>query len=577
MNNSKYYHRAVALLAVGMLWTGAATANAQSPRNVLMSMEVRGLSALTADINRVSTALQFGPQGSLLALKFDQMLGGTGFQGIDTNGTVRVVLFEDREGEALGPGIKPAVVMVPLVGDGRAFLDALEQTLTRAESASPGVHRFVFPASGARRANDLLVAIQGDQAVLGPESGVVGEAVDQLRAGVLAGGTRIGVPGSLAVDLNMAALARLLETSVARMPMALAGPEAAGLQGQMTMIAGWLKQVAACQLGLNTDAAGIVAHTRLVAMPGTEIGRVLGATRRPADRFERALPGGLFAAQVGHVGEIDTVLNAYVEMIGAMGTFPAPEWQRLMGEWKAHGHGLLTGDYASGLGAASVGAGWNQVYVFGVRDASALRALVDRNVQRLDAQGGTAPGVPFTMLSEPARQHAGIEVQAYRYRHGDDPALEPLKASPMAGMLQTWTNLLVEMAFVDDLGVVTMGDPALMNATLDRLRTESAGPTLRQEPIFVKLAAGDGSLAQADQLVRMSLVEYVRSLAGMMMGGGGMLALFPASDSGLVGWSTTRGNTQTSTIKLGFDELAALKGMAPFLMMGAGMGAAGGF
>ncbi|MDA0577582.1 MAG: hypothetical protein O3B24_05730, partial [Verrucomicrobia bacterium] len=145
------------------------------------------------------------------------------------------------------------------------------------------------------------------------------------------------------------------------------------------------------------------------------------------------------------------------------------------------------------------------------------------------------------------------------------------------------TNMVYEVAFVGDVGVVTMGGAELMNGSLDRLA--SPGTSITERPLIRSMFGNDPNLAKATDVATFSLVDYMKFIVSMMPGvDASMLEMIPASGSGIGAYSVAEGNTEVSVMKLGIAEIVTLKSMAPMMMMGAmsrsagqgGMGGSGG-
>ncbi|MCE9614667.1 MAG: hypothetical protein K8T26_10355 [Lentisphaerae bacterium] len=570
----------VGIVVATLVCFGAASSGRAAEPPVLLTVEIRGISALIGDVNRLAMAMQLGPQGALLMPTLDRALGGGGFSGIDTNGVVCAYVF-GRDPEATPTLNKPVVVALPTHDNGHAFMDGLTNRFERGASDG-GVVRFSQRSSEMSPRSDLHVGTEGGFAILGENRALVDDVMRRIGSGQLQPGARIDVPGTLAMSVNLPAIGIMLQNTLGKtadsMPAAPgAGPNRADiLKTEGNVLKAFIDQIETFEIGLGTDSRSVVMQTRSVAKADTVVGRVYQDTRPPRRDFLSVLPDGLLLAQVGHMGAVDEFLDMYsgmlTQIMGSLGgeTQGLSELMRQsMGEMR----GLATGDYAMGVWAKHNPSGVGYVYYLGVKDPARAKTVFDRYAERFAATNSAVAGMQFRAERGASREHNGVPISAYRYllTLGPDAQDAPLGAP---SFLSQWTNMLYEVAFAGDVCVLTMGDQGQMDAALDRL--QAPGGSILDSKMFQGLFPSEPAAGQAVQVANLSLVEYAKMILGMLPGvNTQMLEMFPATQSGLSGYAIAEGLSQRGVVKIGMDEIVALKSMVPFVMMSA-MSAGGG-
>ena len=547
----------------------------------LLTVEVRGISALVQDVNRVAIGLQLGPQGVLLAQMLDQSIGGNDFAGIDTNGVLRAYLFtgEDQQSPA-----KAYVVTLPARdGAGSVFMDALTNALKRGENDG-GVTRFSRPDYGMP-GSDIFVGLEKGQIVVGPDHDRVSAMMEGLAAGTYDPAQRTGISGTIALDLNVPAVAALMARTLDKAAATMAGLPKSGVNEGMDVagvlkaegewLRGVLDQIDVLQFGLGTDAKSLVMYSRMVAKPDTAIARICQGSHAPRADFMGLLPEDLMFTQVGHLGDVDAFLDLYAdfatEVMGSMGS-AGQGFSGLLAKSVEDMRGLATGDYALGVGLDPVQQQMQGVYYFGVTDPARAQTVMEHYVAQFAAQTNVFPGMDVRVTAEPGRDYNGVAISRHGYHLSMESAMPP--GVPMPPIMNQMTNMMYEWAIVGDVAVVAMGNASLMNASLDRLKTP--GRSILDSAMFQSLFAGDTQAASASEVVNLSLVSYMKFVVSMLPGMGAQnLDMIPASGSGMSGYSLAAGNGTTGVAKLGIAEIVTIKSMIPFLMM-SGMGAGGG-
>lgn len=488
---------------------------ANTPPAVLGILEIRGLDGLAAAGFELSKAAGNPTPKEALSLMLYGALGTMPGMGIQPEGKVRAFWFEngaDQGGTAL---------LLPVENGGADYLANLAQAgWSRESDDDAGVQHFIPPDGAGLAWDNVYFQKTGPAMLLAAAT-----ADDLAKAGQALASVPAVLPveGDAAVLLHPAALAKVFGPKIeASMENALAAevPVESAKLGRLTM-KGYLavaKQLEAAAFGLSVADGRVNIHTRVVPMAGSTLAQWL-ATVKPVAPAASAvhLPGALFAETL-NLGDLNLLGPAYFRYVETMlGLMPQsadsgflPKYMdNLKTAWAQLGSdfgiALMTPTKEKPLRAAEYLA-LKDVAV--VRDITRNMVQSENELMKAMASDTNLP-VPFQFdlaAGEP-REHRGIAIDALTY------SLAPAKELAAAWPEDLPKQLAVEMAWLPDGVVVTVGDSALTDQVVDRVLDGVAEP-ITDLPAWRELfPAPEKELADVAHL---ALFDLLRSYLGIV-------------------------------------------------------------
>ena len=574
----------VVLLAALPATRSSAQEAPKKSRPVLAIVEIRGLNAVEKAINSIRTKLMLPiPPNSL-----DTALGALASIGVDTSiididrdATTRLFVFIPQDTPGITP--QPSIVMATgLTDDPDAVFQSLAAAMKQTDLGS-GMFKFsTYPEEsevGATR--DMFVKSHGKTMIIGLQQADVANIAARFESGKLKANSRLPVKGVVALRLNVSELASLVKKGLdqtAAVMGAMGDPTGQGmdpgaiLNAQGEVVDAFLGQLAILDVSIDVEDDGIALQTRSVAKADTAIARMFEQAKPPRDAMWSLLPNDVIFAQVGHLASFDEFIALYTDSVkklyAVMGDV-GESLSEVIPEMMESSRGIFAGDYAAALLTGTQESPFRAIYYFQVTDTAGARKKIDEMIKKssaamTEAYASMGMGAEtFRLGSVSARKHDGHQIDRYASKF-DFAALAPEAAN--MGMLDAFSEFNYEIAYVDDLAVMTMGDANVMNQALAALK--KPGDSILSSGMFATLFPKPDQ--KPARITNVSLVNYVKMILSFMpFGNEQMLQMIQPSNSGLSGYAYTKGRIHHGAWKIGFSELQTLKGVIPMLMMGA--------
>ena len=451
-------------------------AHAAQPRLIL---EVRGIENLANSVVEAAEAVGHPIPRELITMQLYSAIGLFSDQGLQPNGTFRAIWMDGDSHERIA-------LMLPLEGDVSAFLQNLGQAgwETGEEAGNgaftltaPGGHLMPWEAISALpfRNNKLIVAQNPSDAR--DAAAAFADAPAILPA-----------EGVLALHLFPAYLleqyAPLVDAMMEDALDDLSGdvaPVADMQKASVRFYMNLLRQVDSATLGLGVANGNVNFHTRVVPVAGTVLDQWTRSLQSPSSllhavNFSQALY--VDAANMGDTSLIADLLIQYVDMFYT-GFASAADVKPL--KTAASRFPLFwaqfAGDAAVALLPPAEGYPVRAVQVASLNDAAVARGLVQENLQELlqcllslaaDEEDAVAPDITL----DSARTYRDVPIDSLTFSITPGEGAAP----------QNWPfgkmQFAVELAWINHALAVSIGDPSLTPALIDRVLDNSAAPLL---------------------------------------------------------------------------------------------------
>jgi hypothetical protein len=223
--------------------------------------------------------------------------------------------------------------------------------------------------------------------------------------------------------------------------------------------------------------------------------------------------------------------------------------------------GLYTGRLVLAVVPGPDGKGLGLVELLSVSDPKHVKEVLDRMLERhQEAYDRIMPG--FSMQQVGTRTYKGVEIASYRYDVSTNVPMPGMDAAPaQPSMMGLFNGMRWEMAFVDKDLIYTAGDPAVMDATIDRL--ETGGVDVTRMPPFSELMPLPK--AKPVEVSSISLVKLIKQgLASLPGANPRILATIPDDTGGLAGYTLRlRGGELHTLTRMSYSEIVALQKSLP--------------
>lgn len=551
----------VLALSVAILVVCLPSTWAEETPAVLGALEIRGLDGLAAAGFELTKAAGNPTPKEALALMLYGALGTMPGMGILPEGKVRAVWFDN--GTAKGG----TALLLPVENGGADYLANLGQAGWSQESeTTEGVQHFIPPDGAGLAWDDVYFQKTGPAALLAAAS-----ADDLAKAGqALAGAPSVlPVEGDAAVQIHPAALAKIfgskieetIDKSMAENPQV---PAESAKLGRLTF-QGYLavaKQLEAVVFGLGVADGQINIHTRVAPVAGSTLAQWLTTVKTAAPAASAVnLPGALYAETL-HVGDLNLLGPAYFRYMEAMlGLMPQsadpgflPKYMdNLKTAWAQLGSdfgiALMTPTKGKPLRAAEYLALKD---VAGVRDITRNMIQSENELMKAMASDTNLP-VPFqfNLAAGEPREHRGIAIDALTY------SLAPAQELAAVWPEDLPKQLAVEMAWLPNGVVVTVGDSGLTDQVVDRALDGGAEP-ITDLPAWRELFPAPEKDLTA--VAHLALFDLLRSYLGIVDAYTGQATadFVPAGPGNLEGASYLALGGAMSRVRFHLADIAAI-------------------
>ena len=554
-----------AVLACPLFFTGSARG---ADREVLLEIEIRGIQALTNAIAQMAAALDAQAQAPMATEALQGKISPMGMAGLDKTGTLRVMFFVPDQDPM--QSLPDYVIMLPAQDDGSTLIKQFGQPLAPLDDA---VGEYASPGATGQVASSIFAATVKRYVVLSENRDLVDMIRTRIRSGALVPADKIPVRGTVALNPNMAAIARLFSEkmndnadAMKDLPQAQTGGmnSAAILKAEADALQDILVQFRSCSLGFAGNRKNFSIYTRAEGKQDTWMARSFAAARKPDPIYYKLLPEKCFWTQAGHWSEFDNFMDGYNAFLSRMYRSMGPQWsgvEQIVSDATKKLKGVFPGDYAYGMLVGSDGAPFGAVMYAAVTDPARMQKVIDESIDAFQEKQSDqeTEGMKVSIKRGARRAYKETPIQAYRHSF-----VMPPQANMMTPGMSAWTNMTYEIAYLDKMYVVSMGSSAEMDRALDRIK--NPGETLYDQPAFKQLfpkLSGDPV-----RVSTFSVLGYIRMLMTMMMGAAPPMP--QASGNGLCSYTIVRDGVHYSATRISFDELKTVKMMAPMLMMGTG-------
>ncbi len=543
-------------------------------------VELESIRALIGSVTVVSKALgQEAPEPAMITGALGGMLKVPGLAGVDTTQSVQLYVFLPK----LNPAAKemdPAAMVpriafvLPLQGDGKVYASAVTSMFPKSETIGavkhfsdpeqPGQDVFVTVVAGRAAVSDHLETVQNMRKILSEQPATT--AV-------------VAFPGTVRVRLDIAACTPFVKAASAQtlamisaqeMPPEVTMDPAKMLEAEMDGLLMLMRELRSYTLGIKISPTAITLCDRITPMSGTKTATWISGMKPPASMYMKAIPENAMLASVGSgMGVMDLMAEPYADLMGkiydAMGA-PMNQMGPLMREMMLSMKGVYGDDIAIGIVPAPSGKGVGFIEMIALADSAKAKKIVQDMITGFNDDWGKAmPG--FTLVELPARQHNGVDVQAFSYKFEavtNQPtasAVPAMPAMPMTSM-KWMEGLRWEMAFVDDHLMYTCGAAEIMDAALDRLK--AGGTRVDETSAFTTLFPSiKGNVVEVHTL---SLCRTLKGLLSMIPGiDPSVLEVIPDDTAGMAGYSMAKGGNLISIDRISLGEITAIQKAIPAL------------
>ncbi len=550
----------VRMLCVAVLCVPLAPAvAADAPPAMLGILEIRGLDGLAAAGFELSKAAGTPTPKEALSLMLYGALGTMPGLGILPEGKVRAYWFEN--GTAKGG----TALALPVENGGEDYLANLVQAGWSREGDAPeGIQHFVPPDGAGLAWGEVYFRQTGPVTLLAAAT-----ADDLARAGqALAGAPPVlPVEGDVAIQFQPAALAKIFGPTIEErienaMPVEV--PEGSAKLGQLSLKSYLTvaKQLEAAALGLGVADGRVNLHTRLAPVAGTTLAQWLATVKTAAPAASAVnLPGALYAETL-HAGDLNLLGPAYFRymeaMLGLMPQSTDPEFlPKYMDNLKT-AWAQLGSDFGIALMTPTKERPLRAAEYLALKDVAVVRDITRNMIQSenelmkaMASDTNTPIPFQFDLAAGAPREHRGIAIDALTY------SLAPAKELEAAWPEALPKQLTVEMAWLPDGVVVTVGDSALTDQVVDRALDGVAEP-ITDLPAWRELfPAPEKELASAAHL---GLFDLLRSYLGIVdaFTGSDTAAYVPAGPGNLESASYVALGGAMSRVRFRLADVAAI-------------------
>lgn len=537
--------RRLVISAVAFLLSllGTLPSPAEPEQKLGILVEGQGIGRVISDVQKLSDSLGSRDPAGIRKL-IGSMVMTEDFRGLDTNAPFYSCIFlGPGAANITGPKRSPTLVL-PLAGDGKAYLESLDKIYSRAPVAqAPGIVRLSPPDSDLSGRPELYLVVANGKAFIGADQAQVARLAKTPLTAFMKDSGMDQLTGVLRVGVDMAVVVCADET---------------GMKNPSTeFLLNLLKQIKTFAIAGRLDGK-ILEFTYLTTPAAGTTAAVMPAPPSPSKRYLCALPPDALLATVGSgMDQLDRVNEQYGEMIsklyGARGGDMDKVGAKLSAMVTAM-KGQYAGDYAIGLVPTPGTNGVGLVQVFAVKDTARMRAITATNLHALAALSETTPDT--TVALNPPRVYKGVEILSFTLSAGASKAAARRPGLPPP----LFSGFRGHFAFVGNDMIHVMGDPALMEAAIDRLG--SGGLSLDQSAVFRGLFPDLAGVP-----LKLHTLEPIRLfkilLASMPNMDPLILDAFPKNTPGIAGYSVLSGRDTRGVERIGLAELAGFKDLIP--------------
>lgn len=551
----------VLLLSALALCVSLLPALAADAPAVLGILEIRGLDSMATSAFELSKVAGSPQPREMITLGMHKLLGTMPGMGIQPNGTVRALWFDngtDKGGEAL---------LLPVENEGATYLNGLGEAGWKNEAeTADDIQHYVAPAGTSGTIwKEIYFLKRGSTLVAGPSA-------DDVRKADAAMPTLppiLPVEGDVGLQIRPAALIAAFGPQIAeQMDQAFqtkpgTPPEAAAMgklygKGYLAVA----KQLEGFTLGLGVADGNLNIHSRLAPVAGTTLARWLASVKSPAAEASVVnLPGALLA-ETAHLGDLSLLAPAYFryleELMKAMPQELGTEALKTYMDNAKTCWTQMGGDIGVALMPPTQGHPLRLAEYLSLKDAAGLRTLIGNMIQSandllktMSAEYGKAMPFSLALTQGEPREYREIPVDTLAY------ALE--LGEPIASLWPQGlpTQLDLEMAWVPGGLIVSSGGNEMTEALVDRALDHTATPVsaLPSWQAFFPMPETD-----LVDLAHVALFDTIRSYAGLVdsFTGGSNVDAIPAGAGNLDSASYLAMGGLMTRIRFSLADIAAI-------------------
>lgn len=550
------------LVVFALFAAGRPVAAAEAPK-VLGLLEIRGLDALAGSAAELSKAAGQPMAKEMITMILYGALGTMPGLGIQPDGAVRAVAFENGT-ETGGFGL-----LLPVENGGEDYLSNLGQAGWETESeTADGILHLTAPDGSDLAWDEAYILKKGATLIAGMNA----EDVRKTALAMDALPPILPAEGDVAWQIRPAAMLKAyqpqIQKSIAMMVKAPnMEPEAAAfMELYMRGYLALARQVDELTMGIGLADGNLNLHTRMAPVAGSTLSKWIGTIRTPTATVSAInLPGALLA-EAGHMGDFNLIAPAYFRyMDEVMKLMPAKaglgaEAMKSYMETAQAAYAQMNGDFAFALLPPTKGNPLRLVEYISLKDSTALRALAKQGVQSANEMiqqmfaemgGDEAPPVKVDIAFGEPREYRGVEVDKVTY------------AITLEGAVaQEWpvglpTRLEAEMAWVPGGLLASVGDLALTDSLVDRALDGNGAP-LTELPAWQ--AAYPAPEKDLTDVAHLALFDTLRAYAGLVdsFTGANKAATVPAGPGHVESASYVATGGYMTRIRFSLADIAAI-------------------
>ncbi len=492
----------------------------------LLKIEIRGLDPFFEKIDGVAQAIGLPmPQPSaMLEMQMKMALKLPSLEGIDRKAPIRIFFYD----------MNKIAMVLPYEEKGEAYVAALKQTM-ELKGKQDGLLRFDTKQPIPTLPQNLYMMPLGGRIVQGTDEKLIKDLIDQVKAETLDLTQLCPLKGTVVAEIDL--------SSIMDKYGAMMGPGAA-------LFSSFLKQMDQFAIALDADNQALTMSQRVVAAPNSILAKVFASMQPPTAKIEGLIPTNAFFAYIGHGGDMSLWLEPYMEAVSSMMPGYPADMKTLFDKLVKPEDlkNLYPGDFMLAILPASGEHLMPLIEVLPVTSTEMITKLFDDMMKEVKAMS-EKQDLPFSMVEQAARQYNDTAIRRFLY-----------ETKPQAGMvvppsMEQLLKMTFEMAFIDNLMVVTMGPNDLMDKTLDLLKSDAPGQ-LKDIPSFKKLFPH--LKTKTIGVFYYNLMDQMRASMKVLPGTAHMAGKIPDTPGTVAGFMVKQDKALISVFRISIKEMATM-------------------
>ncbi len=546
---------------------------AEAKEKVTMAFEIESSDSLIRKFDNVARLFGATNQAQQMSSALSKLMQVDNMKGIDTSRKIcgYMILPEDASNlSALQRSEPPFVLVLPVTGDGSAYLEALIESMGKPEIRND-IHHF-----SSKTGHEIFAEISGRHAVISTVESNTALVASAKKPAAIRVGLIDETPGVLRVGIDITKIMPLMRsvaqetTSQMKNTSSMSSPAGQSInhsqlaKAQMDLLLTLLKDMKSVRIAIDHNMKKSVVEIRsdIEALPETEMAEALDAISPASKAYRNLVPGDApikFVA--GGIQAFDYFIDPYFSFLGEINESMGPVDESIERMEKAlkEVKGLYSGGFTMGLVPAD-GGRLATIQAVEIKSKQLAMDYIKKNlVDYNETYAGLSPG--FSIKTMEPRTHKNITIQRFSYIIDLSNATQtPQSQQPS---LPSWLkNMQTEFAVVNENMIQTMGSPTIMNNVIKRLKDgKTAVNPVEKNQLFERLFS-EGKYNPV-LLYTIKPLSAVKSILAALPGANRqMLNMIPDSPGGIAGYAVKDGNRIKSVTRITLDEILTMKNSA---------------